>query len=406
MKILNNPIEALKSVIKNATGKLTGAKRREYMAEITNEFLVGNARKAEREFGWSRVTVNKGLQELNRGIKCIDNYKARGNKKTEIKLKTIEEDIRSLVDPKSQAEPRFRTTFAYTRITAKAVRQALIDEKGYTDAQLPTENTIGNILNRLRYRLKPVQKTKPLKKIPQVDEIFDNINKAVGFSTANEKSLRISIDAKTTLSIGEFSRGGKSRCEKPIKALDHDFEPDEKLVPFGIFEPCYDFLTIIFGTSVETSDFIVDCLEKWWSETEERHNGIEELVITLDNGSHLQSHRTQFIKRMTEFADKTGLVIRLIYYPPYHSKYNPVERCFGILEQHWNGTILDSVTKAVEWAKTMTFNGIQPVVHLREEVYQHGVALLRREMEPYEARIQRSKSLPKWDVGIMPIRDG
>lgn len=405
MKILNNPIETLKSVIKNATNKLTGAKRREYMAKMTNEFLEGNARKAEREFGWSRVTVNKGLQELKNRIKCIDNYKARGKKKTEIKLKTLEEDIRSLVDPKSQAEPRFRTTFAYTRITAKAVRQALIDEKGYTDTQLPTENTIGNILNRLGYRLKPVQKTKPIKKIPQVDEIFDNINKAVDESDTHEKSLRISIDVKTTLAIGEFSRGGKSRCDKPIKAYDHDFEPNEKLVPFGIFEPGDNSLTIIFGTSVETSDFIMDCLEKWWLVTSKHHDGIEELVITLDNGPHLQSYRTQFIKRMTEFADKTGLAIRLIYYPPSHSKYNPVERCFGILEQHWNGTILNSVTKAIEWAKTMTFNGIPPIIHLIEKVYQHGVTLTKTEMEPYEARIQRAKSLPKWDVSIMPIRD-
>jgi transposase len=103
-------------------------------------------------------------------------------------------------------------------------------------------------------------------------------------------------------------------------------------------------------TIVETSDFIVDCLEKWWSVASKHHNGIKELVITLDNGSHLQSHRTQFIKRMTEFADKTGLAIRLIYLPKYHSKYNPVERCFGILEQHWNGTILDSVTKAVSFS--------------------------------------------------------
>jgi len=92
------------------------------------------------------------------------------------------------------------------------------------------------------------------------------------------------------------------------------------------------------GTQVEPRDFIVDCLEKWWLDAKERHNNIEELVITLDNGSHIQSHRTQFIKRMTEFADKTGLTIRLVYYPPYLSLYNPVERCFGILEQHWNGT--------------------------------------------------------------------
>jgi hypothetical protein len=346
------------------------------------------------------------LQESSISIKCIDNYKARGNKKTEDKLKTLEEDIRSLVDPKSQAEPRFRTTLAYTRITTKAVRQALIDEKGYTDAQLPSENTIGSILNRLGYQLKQVQKTKPVKKIPQVDEIFNNINQAVGESDANEKSLRISIDVKAKLAIGEFSRGGKSRCYQPPKALDHDFEPDEKLAPVGILEPCYDYLTIIFGNSLETSDFIVDCLDSLRLDAKERHNNVEELFITLDNGSHIQSHRTQFIKRITEFADKTGLTIRLVYYPPYHSKYNPIERCFGILEQHWNGTLLDSVTKAIEWAKTMTWNGIQPVVHLIEEVYQHGVTLTKSEMEPYFAVIQRSKSLPKWDVSIMPVRDG
>jgi transposase len=103
-------------------------------------------------------------------------------------------------------------------------------------------------------------------------------------------------------------------------------------------------------TIVETSDFIVDCLEKWWSVTSERHNGIIDIVITLDNGSHLQSHRTQFIKRMTCFSDKTGLAIRLIYVPKYHSKYNPVERCFGILEQHWNGTARYSVTKAISFS--------------------------------------------------------
>jgi hypothetical protein len=247
MKIPNNPIEALKSVIKNAARKLTGAKKREYLAEITTEFLEGNARKAEREFGWGRVTVNKGLQESLIGIKCIDNYKARGNKKTSENLKTLEEDIRSLVDPKSQAEPRFRPTLAYTIITTKKGCKALIDEKGYTDAQLPTENTIGNILNRLGYQLKPVQKTKPIKKIPFVPEIFDNVKQAVSESDANEISKRISIDVKAKLSIGEFSIEGKSRCE--IKALDHDFEPDEKLVPVGILEPCYDSQTIIFGNA-------------------------------------------------------------------------------------------------------------------------------------------------------------
>jgi predicted RNA-binding protein with PIN domain len=93
-------------------------------------------------------------------------------------------------------------------------------------------------------------------------------------------------------------------------------EPNAKMVPFGVFEPSNDHISIVFGTSNETSDFIADGLELWWEENKERHSHIKELVINLDNGPHINSHRTQFIKRMIEFADKTGLKIRLVYYPP------------------------------------------------------------------------------------------
>jgi hypothetical protein len=130
---------------------------------ITIKLLDGNARKAESVSGWGRATVKKGMRELATGIKCMDNYSLRGNKKTEEKIPQLAVDIRAIVDPKSQADPHFQTTFAYTRITAKAVRQALINEKEYTDDELPCENTIGVILNRLDYRLKRIQKTKPLK---------------------------------------------------------------------------------------------------------------------------------------------------------------------------------------------------------------------------------------------------
>ena len=130
---------------------------------------------------------------------------------------------------------------------------------------------------------------------------------------------------------------------------------------------------------------------------------IKELVINLDNGPNSASGRTQFIRRITEFADKTGLQIHLVYYPPYHSKYNTVERCWGILEEHWNGELLDSVNKAINWAGTMTWKGIKPVVHLLKKIYEKGIRLTKKEMKPYESKIQRSKSLPKWDVIINPL---
>ncbi len=160
--------------------------------------------------------------------------------------------------------------------------------------------------------------------------------------------------------------------------------------------------TVVFGTSRETSDFIADCLEQWWQDRREHYGHIRELVINLDNGPELASGRTQFIKRLVEFADRYDLRIRLVYYPPYHSKYNPIERCWGILENHWNGTLLESVETALNWAKTMTWKGIHPVVNFLDRVYETGVRVTKKAFLPFQQRLQRSNTLPKWSVTIEP----
>lgn len=213
--------------------------------------------------------------------------------------------------------------------------------------------------------------------------------------------LRISIDTKAKVAIGELSRQGKSR--QPEAAHDHDLHPMAVVVPFGMLDVSAGLLTIIFGTSAETSDCIADGLDWWWEANRHRFGHIQVLVIHADNSPHLKSHRTQFLKRMTEFADKTGVIVRLVYYPPYHSQYNPIERCWGILETHWNGARLTSIETAVKWAGSMTWKGMKPVVHLLEKVYQKGIKVSRDMMKDIEHRIQRSKTLPKWNVMIKPI---
>ncbi len=174
------------------------------------------------------------------------------------------------------------------------------------------------------------------------------------------------------------------------------------LTPFGILEIASALLTITFGTSRETSDFVVDCLEQWWEQRGEFYPHIRKLAINLDNGPQIASHRTQFLKRIVEFADRSNLEIELIYYPPYHSKYNPIERCWGILEMHWNGTLLDTIDKALQWAKTMTWKGVHPVVCLLDRVYRTGVRLTKAALRPYRQRLCRSTALPKWSVSIPP----
>lgn len=219
MNVLPEPQIA---TIRDAARKLTGAKRRAFQAQVTLDYLDGSARRAERVFGWSRKTVELGLNELRTGITCVDNYSQRGNRKTEEKLPQLEQDIRSLAEPESQVDPKFQSPFQYTRMTAKAMRQALIDKKGWKDEDLPCENTIGNILNRLGYRLRRVQKAKPVKRVRETDAIFEKVHRENEASDQREDSLRISIDTKAKVDVGNYSRGGKLRGKEATKADDHD----------------------------------------------------------------------------------------------------------------------------------------------------------------------------------------
>jgi len=390
------------ATIKDAAKKLTGAIRREFQAQVSIDYLNSKPHLAEKIFGWDRKTVVLGLNELRSGVVCIDDFKARGNKKTEAKMPQLENDIISLAEPESQIDPKFQTSFKYTRITAKAMREALITKKGWHHEELPCEKTIGNILNRLGFRLRRVQKAKPLKKVAETDAIFDNLDEINTASDLREDSLRISIDTKAKVDLCDSSRGGTSRCRKAVKADDHDMGLKDKLAPFGILNMMTGLLTVIFGVSFETSDFIVDCLEQWWDDNKKQYSHIKQLVINLDNGPQNSSHRTQFMKRMIEFADKNNLEIMLAFYPPYHSKYNPIERCWGILENHWSGTLLNTLEITLEWAKTMTWKGFSPVIKRLETTYQKGVKMSKKAFTAISHRIDRDASLPKYYMTIQP----
>jgi transposase len=213
----------------------------------------------------------------------------------------------------------------------------------------------------------------PPKRVKQTDAIFEQLKQVNPQADRAVDTLRISIDAKATVNVGPFSRRGKGRTG--TEAADHDFKPEATMTPFGIFLPEYDDLWLYMARSKVTSDFIVDRLEQWWQEVRLRFLSIKTLVINLDNGPENHSRRTQFLKRIVGFARKHGLVVQLAYYPPYHSKYNPIERCWGILEMHWNGSLLDSVEAVVGFARSMTWKGKHPVVYVVETVYTRGVKL-------------------------------
>src|SRR5262245_44328725 len=198
--------------------------------------------------------------------------------------------------------------------------------------------------------------------------------------------------------------GGKSRTGsdgEAEKGWGHGPPAKEKLVPFGVLVLWTGALTLVFGSG-GSSDFWVDALQVWWRGTRAQWRGIKRLVIYLDNGQENSGRRTQFLKRLVQFADWSGLVIRLVYYPPYHSKYNPIERCWASLEKKWNGVLLNGWEVIRACALRMTWQGMHPTVERLLGPYATKVRVPAEEMETYNARLERSATLPKYDITITP----
>jgi len=169
--------------------------------------------------------------------------------------------------------------------------------------------------------------------------MFTNLSQVHALAKRDSSVLRLSLDAKATVMLGPFTRGGYNRTG--IQAVDHDFKPWGRLTPFGLFLPDTKDLSLWLTPSKGTSDFIVDRLEEWWQRRREHYRSVRTVLLALDNGPENHGNRSQFLYRLVRFAQAEQLWLRLAYYPPYyplyHNKYNPIERCWGVLEGYGRG---------------------------------------------------------------------
>ena len=160
--------DSLKTLFMETARSLKGSARRLFMARTVQELGLGGQRRAERELGWSRVTIRKGTHELESGFTCLDAFATRGRKPVEAHLPTLLADIKAIVDSQSQTDPQFRTTRLYTRLSAAEVRRQLLAQKGYRQEALPTVQTLTTKLHALGYYPKKVAKSQPQKKSRQL----------------------------------------------------------------------------------------------------------------------------------------------------------------------------------------------------------------------------------------------
>jgi hypothetical protein len=212
--VMEDPFECFDALIRSGARRLTGYQRRLFQAEVATELCGGSARQAERRFGWGRDTVETGLHELRHGMRCREDFAARGRRRCEEKDPQLTDDIRAIVEPHTHADPELKSARRYTNLSAAEVRQALI-EKGYSAGELPAERTMRDILNRMNYRLKRLRKGKPLKKTKQTDAIFANVKRVRDQVRDDPETLEISMDTKAKVALGDYARGGKNPDGRP-----------------------------------------------------------------------------------------------------------------------------------------------------------------------------------------------
>src|SRR3954466_7104570 len=201
--------ELTDSLIRSGARRLTGFQRRAFQAEVAVELCGGNARQAERRFRWGRETVEKGLHERRTGLRCLEDFVARGKRRVEDRDVRLAADIRAICEPHSYADPSLRSSRRYTNLSAAEVLEALI-ARGHARSDLPAERTMRAILNRMNYRPKRIRKGVPLKKVEETDAIFANVAAARAEARADPATLEISMDTKAKVALGEYVRGGKN----------------------------------------------------------------------------------------------------------------------------------------------------------------------------------------------------
>jgi hypothetical protein len=206
---MEESIERLDALIRSGARRLTGFQRRAFQAEVAIALCDGNARRAEQRFGWGRHTIQTGLHERRTGIRCLEDFVARGRRRVEDEDRCLADEIREVVEPHSYADPSLKSSRRYSKLSAAEVRDALI-KKGHPEADLPAERTMRNILNRMNYRLKRIKKGRPLKKTEETDAIFANVVAARQEARADPGTLEISMDTKAKVALGEYVRGGKN----------------------------------------------------------------------------------------------------------------------------------------------------------------------------------------------------
>ena len=280
-----------------------------------------------RAVGICREKVKPCYEKFKNGIQLKIEF--RGRKSILEKYSNIKKDIESIIENYKVVDSHFKTETLYISINPTIIIEELIDKYNYPP-KFACYNTIAKILKKMGYKYSKIPKTEVVDRIPETDAIFENINDNLeAINDSNEEIGAISIDDKATKKIGNFSDNGYSW--QKLVALDHDTLFKYSVKPFGILDLKTNETFVTCTPYNSTAAFKVDCIEKYIIKKNKQHK-LKKLVIFLDNGPENSSRRNLWLKKLVKLSIKYDLIIQLVYYPPYHSKYNIIERVWAHIQ--------------------------------------------------------------------------
>jgi hypothetical protein len=265
-------------------------------------------------------------------------------------------------------------------------------------------NVIRQLLKKHDYRRRKAQKRLTKQHVLHRNEQFENILRLkADYEAANNPV--ISMDGKKKEYLGNLYRDGQLYTLAELQTLDHDFVSYAEgiVIPHGIYDLKHNIGYISLGTSKETSQFACDSLRNWWYD-QGRHlyPDATSLLILCDGGGSNNSRHYIFKQDLQALADELGLDIRIAHYPPYCSKYNPIEhRMFPHVTRACQGVVFESVELVKElMVSTTTTKGLQVTVKVIDKVFETG----RKVADDFKEtmRIVFDQFLPQWNYTATP----
>ncbi len=378
--------------------------KRKIVTELLNNIISSGMKYSERLLsiilGVSRQLIHSILHP-DTSVNNEEKIETRGRKKAEDKDPNLIENIANICEEHEFVDSSLQDHIVYLDITLRDVQLLLETEYGCHLAIA----TISRILTeKLGYKLTKIKKDMVFKKIEETDNIFKNVwNKLKKVKKKNGKIIAISIDDKVSKYIGKLANNSsKSRTCK--RALDHDTNPDAIVKPFGIMDLITNQVYVFCTLCSSTAEFKVNCIREYLISQLQANPDAKKLMIFLDNGPENSSRRKLWKYCLIKLAMEFNIYIELVYYPPYHSKYNKIEHFWGVLQRSWNRLIIDNLEKLIASINGTKWHKVSAKGYLKTEVYEKGQKIDEKELEKLEKThiVYGKKNIAKWSMTILP----